>query len=364
MAKRVTKRSLQDEVRELRLRSNETDERLDKKRIELVLRNHKSVIPKLWKFLAELGFNDDNIEVPEAQGAMSRQAKAMIRRGESKKVLKQEALDDAAARADIIEPIDCKYKTVADLTIETLKNKLLCNIEPVALSIGNLRQFEKTIGRAGCLKIFVYVTALELDSEVFPTHVCWKAYLEFCVDRYNVRGRRASLLVMPPSWSEAGVYTVVASTADGVEVLERATKVQKFVPADEIEGYTPGAVVTVGKNHSEINAFLAVAGVVASEPLMLGTVFTDHFAAASVVLNDAVVAPRAVPKTSRVFKYKTPEKKEVSSEGSEKACSTEKEEGDSCMNPPDAKQEELTVVPKRLVFDESAVLMPKKRVRV
>eukprot|EP00971_Amphidinium_carterae_P154921 3071897-Amphidinium_carterae.3 len=97
---------------------------------------------------------------------------------------------------------------------------------------------------------------------------------------------------------------------------------------------------------------------------MLGMIFTEHIAAASVVLNDAVVAPRAVPKTSRVFKYKTPEKKETTSEGSVKACSTEKEEGDSGKNPADAKQEELTVVPKRLVFDESSVLMPKKRVRV
>eukprot|EP00971_Amphidinium_carterae_P154922 3071897-Amphidinium_carterae.4 len=86
---------------------------------------------------------------------MSRQAKAMIKRGESKKVLKQEALDDAEARADIIKPIDCKFTTAAALTIAMLKNKLLCKIEPVALSLVNFRQFEKTLGRAGCLKLFV-----------------------------------------------------------------------------------------------------------------------------------------------------------------------------------------------------------------
>eukprot|EP00971_Amphidinium_carterae_P074824 1478588-Amphidinium_carterae.1 len=97
---------------------------------------------------------------------------------------------------------------------------------------------------------------------------------------------------------------------------------------------------------------------------MLGTIFTDHFAAASVVLSDAVVAPRAVPKTSRVFKYKTPEKKDPPSAESVKACSTEKVEGNSGTAAAAAEHEQVQLAPKRLIFDEGSVLMPKKRVKV
>lgn len=190
------------------------------------MRNQPRCIDALYEKLVSLGYSDALIQVKEEQMVKSLQAQALDAQKERRKTAMSASAvepddDDDQASEDSAPPekdlTPDKISVVADMTVNALRDKVLCVVELGHFSARNLRAMKETTGpqKQTLLKLYEFVTGEQPDTlQLRGRHRCYHKFGKFNKHRNESRGRRGISLTLPPNWPEDGTYQILGLSKD------------------------------------------------------------------------------------------------------------------------------------------------------
>lgn len=280
------------QVRNLNLRATEALHKARKSQIMLAMKNHPHlVIDPLYEKLQSLGLSAEQLKAP-AESAKSLQALAIDSRkkartddANAKKQQLEEEITNAGGLADAIDPLPDKADTLDQLSLLTIRDKLLPALGESSLSAANLRSMKDRdhASKAGLLRYLEFATGLPPDFSLSGQLKCCIKLGKFCRAMATPRGRRALALTLPAEWGCDGVYEIMGDSFDSdgaVHVRHRFTKEIMKVDKKDLPETPDFASLTIAYNWSETRAALIRAGSSGAgggnESCLIGGYFKSH----------------------------------------------------------------------------------------
>lgn len=237
-----SKLTLAEQAANYHRRARELQLKAEKKQLELLLAKAPHLAGVLLQHARDLGYSTENMGALPMVVSESPSIQKASRMERVDKMKANQAEESAAGGGDslvacpVSEIVPSKYWTLGTLSVAMLTKNLLCVMEPVALSVANIRSMslrgQGEHGKTELLKILEFCTGLHPDTPINGNLRKWCELQKLVKDLNDRYGRRAREVTLPPCWDSHGVYSVHVHPG-GINVLQRFTG-QNHLIRDEL----------------------------------------------------------------------------------------------------------------------------------
>lgn len=253
-----TKLSAAEQAANYQRRARELCLKAERKELDQLLNKHPHLATALLQEAKNLGYSmKDEVFQGETPSLMRA---ATLAKQKSAKAPSPLALEDihAGGPGQAQDTVPTKYWTMGSLSVQLLSKRILATMEPVALSMANLRSMSLRgngdHGKAELMKIIEFMTGLSPDTPLTGELRNWTNLEGMMVQKNIGHGRRARDMKLPPDWKEAGAFRLEVVDS-GLTIHHNFTKDQVHLEAESLDGQAEDFILEM--NWSESRAWVS-----------------------------------------------------------------------------------------------------------
>jgi hypothetical protein len=141
--------------------------------------------------------------------------------------------------ADPDDLVPTKYWTLGSLSVHLLSKKILASMEPVAMSMANLRSMSLRglgdHGKAELMKLIEFMCGLHPDTPLTGAFRKWSTLVPLVMEKNIKNGRPARDMKLPPDWKEMGFFRLEV-VDEGLAVHHNINKEQVIFETQCLDG--------------------------------------------------------------------------------------------------------------------------------
>jgi hypothetical protein len=253
-----TKLSAAEQAANYQRRARELSLKAERKELDQLLGKHPHLVTALLQEAKNLGYTMQSDMLHGETPSLIRAATLAKQR--DAKASSQLAIEDvnASGSEQAEDTVPTKYWTLSSLSVQLLSKKILASMEPVALSMANLRSMSLRgngdHGKAELMKIIEFMTGLSADTPLTGELRKWSTLVAMVVEKNTGNARRARDMKLPPDWKEVGVFRLEVVDS-GLTVHHNFTQQQVHLEAESLDGQAEDYVMEM--NWSEARAWIS-----------------------------------------------------------------------------------------------------------
>ena len=248
-----TKLSAAKQAANYQRRARELSLKAERKESDQLLNKHPHLATALLQEAKNLGYSMKDEMFHGETPSLIRAATLAKQRGA--KASSQLALEDinTGGSEQAEDTVPTKYWTLGSLSVQLLSKRILASMEPVALSMANLRSMSLRgngdHGKTELMKIIESMTGLSPDMPLTGELKKWPTLVDMMVEKNTGKGMRARDMQLPPDWKEAGVFRLEVVDS-GLTVHHDFSKDQIHLEAESLDGQAEDFVLEMSWSES------------------------------------------------------------------------------------------------------------------